>query len=236
MLDILKTVTMSPAQYEMVIEGMRNSYDSWGKSDSHKTTVLDENTLAEADFEFFIGKNDLTLMSNLASSGGPHSKYRRMMPVWVTINAPLYWWKEFDTYRAGVAPNPLDIEENSCSTMHRITAKEFEVSDFSSEHLFDGDTVCPDNDIFSLGALKAVIHSLNKARDNYLKTKDKRYWYAIIQTLPSSYNQRRTIMLNYEALAAIYRYRKDHELDEWHTLCDWIKSLPYSELIIGKED
>ena len=247
MLKINKFVTMSPAQYEMVIEGMRNPMNSWDNSDSYKTHIEDAETLETADYEFFIGPNDLKRMTNLAHAGSDHAKYRRMMPVWVDITAPLYWWKEFETYRVGVAPNPSDIEMNSCSTMHKITEKEFELSDFSNENL-NGEVV---NTIFDIITILNYYREVYLKCDERLKRKDfvtwqdaieckndqKDCWWQIIQLLPSSYNQKRTIFLNYEVLANMYRARRNHKLDEWHVFCDWIESLPYAkDLILPKED
>lgn len=220
MIDILKTVTPSGKQWEIAIEGMRNSFDSWDKSDSY---------FCDNDITCFeIGQNDLELMMKLASSGSSHSKFRRMLPVWVTINAPLYWWKEFDTYKVGTVCN-------SCSTMHRITAKAFTVEDFSHEHLFGCDDVNWGDSVPSL-TLSSIVIALNQQRERYLKTKDKDAWWQLIQLLPSSYNQRRTVMLNYEVLAKIFVERRNHKLDEWRDFCEWIRSLPYSEIITGGEN
>ena len=185
------------------IRGMRNPMNSWGRMD---TT------------EFALGDNDLDLMRRLAKGGPVHAKYRRMMIVYVDIVAPLYWWKEFDTYKVGTVAN-------SCSTMHKLTHKPFELSDFSTDHLGHAG--------FELMAETILV--LNDLRDAYLETKDKKYWYEIIQLLPSSYNQRRTIMLNYEVLVGMYRDRRNHKLDEWVKFCKWIKSLPLSELILSHE-
>ncbi len=211
MIDILKTVTPSPKQMEMVIEGMRNPMNSWDKSDSYSTYCENEQ-LEMFPVEHFIGENDLGLMRRLANGGPVHAKYRRMMPVFVTINAPLYWWKEFDTYKVGTVCN-------SCSTMHKIHEKEFEPSDFSYEHVANDPLIW------------YILDYLNLARKKYLETKDKEYWWQMIQLLPSSYNQRRTVMLNYEVLHNIYISRKEHKLDEWRKFCEWIEDLPYSELI-----
>ena len=219
MLKIEKTVLPSPEQWEIIIEGMRNPMNSWGKSDSHKTNIEDVETLETADYEFFIGENDRNLMVSLAKGGAVHAKYRRMIPVFLTINAPLYWWKEFDTYKVGTVAN-------SCSTMHKIHSKEFTIDDFSRDHLNEK----------SMHILNITVEYLNAVRDAFLFTKDKNYWWQMIQLLPTSYNQKRTIMLNYEVLRNIYNSRKNHKLDEWHTFCDWIKALPYSELITGECD
>lgn len=218
MLTIEKTVLPSAEQWEIIIEGMRNPKNSWDKIDSYKTHIEDSATLETADFEFFIGDNDHNLMMQLAKGGSVHAKYRRMIPVFVTINAPLYWWKEFDTYKIGTVAN-------SCSTMHKIHAKEFTLDDFSHEHLY----------LDSKEMLEKIIKGLNAYREDYIREKDKDYWWQMIQLLPSSYNQKRTIMLNYEVLVGMYRDRRNHKLSEWHTFCDWIRELPYSELITGEQ-
>lgn len=221
MIDILKTVLPSPEQMEMVIEGMRNPMNSWDKSDSYSTHAEDELGNDIGKLEFFVGENDLGLMRRLANGGPVHAKYRRMIPVFVTINAPLYWWKEFDTYKVGTVAN-------SCSTMHKIHAEPFYISDFSCEHLMEGEIA---HEYDPVRPLSLVIDVLNHARDLYLQTGDKTYWWQMIQLLPSSYNQRRTVMLNYEVLHNIYISRKEHKLDEWRKFCEWIEDLPYSELI-----
>ena len=214
MLSIEKTVLPSPEQWGIIIEGMRNPMNSWEKSDSHKTHIEDDETMETADFEFFMGEADLGLMKRLAKGGAVHAKYRRMILVFVTINAPLYWWKEFDTYKVGTVAN-------SCSTMHKIHVKEFTVDDFSHNHLGE----------FERGVLQYIIDAMNWARNRFLETKNKDFWWQMIQLLPSSYNQKRTVMLNYEVLVNIYYSRNNHKLDEWHVFCDWIRGLPYSELI-----
>ena len=219
MLKIEKTVLPSPEQWEIIIEGMRNPMNSWGKSDSHKTHIEDVETLETADYEFFLGENDRNLMVSLAKGGAVHAKYRRMIPVFLTINAPLYWWKEFDTYKVGTVAN-------SCSTMHKIHSKEFTIDDFSRDHLNEK----------SMHILNITVEYLNAVRDAFLFTKDKNYWWQMIQLLPTSYNQKRTVMLNYEVLVNIYHSRKNHKLDEWRDFCDWIETLPYSELITGECD
>ena len=227
MLKIERIVLPSPEQWEIIIEGMRNPMNSWAKSDSYKTHIEDHETLETADFEFFVGEADLDLMKRLANGGPVHGKYRRMIPVFLTINAPLYWWKEFDTYKIGTVCN-------SCSTMHKIHAKEFTMDDFSCEKLTPA----------ALGTLSSVVERLNFARKEFKRGREesdfgmpsaKDYWNDMIQLLPSSYNQKRTIMLNYEVLCNIYHSRKNHKLDEWHVFCDWIRGLPYSELITGGE-
>lgn len=196
--------------WEAAIRGMRNPMDSWAKSDS----VFCEGSA-------LIGPNDHDLMMRLAKGGPVHAKYRRMITVTVDITAPLYWWKEADTYRFG-------REQNSCSTMHRIHAKEFTLDDFSHEHLLNDANS-------SLGALLVTIDALNYNRALYLHSQkqDKALWWNMIQLLPSSYNQRRTVQFSYEALVNIYRWRKNHKLDEWREFCAWIESLPYSEIITG---
>lgn len=219
MLKIEKTVLPSPEQWEIIIEGMRNPMNSWGKSDSHKTHIEDVETLETADYEFFLGENDRNLMVSLAKGGAVHAKYRRMIPVFLTINAPLYWWKEFDTYKVGTVAN-------SCSTMHKIHSNEFTIDDFSRDHLNEK----------SMHILNITVEYLNAVRDAFLFTKDKNYWWQMIQLLPTSYNQKRTVMLNYEVLVNIYHSRKNHKLDEWRDFCDWIETLPYSELITGECD
>ena len=228
MLKIEKFVLPSPEQWEIVMEGMRNPMNSWDRMDSYITNVEDYETLETGNSKFIIGDNDYDLAKRLRNGGSVHAKYRRMIPVFVTITAPLYWWKEFDTYKVGTVAN-------SCSTMHKIHAKEFTIEDFSCEHLKDS---CGEShDCFSpLDILYDVIIMLNICREDYLKSKSKDDWDQMIQLLPSSYNQKRTVMLNYEVLANIYQSRKDHKLDCWHTFCHWIEELPYSELITGYEE
>lgn len=216
--------------WESAIRGMRNPMNSWDKSDTIFGTYwgkIDEHKCIDND-GFAIGANDLDLMKRLVKAGTDHRKFMRMITVYADITAPLYWFKEFDTYKVGTVAN-------SCSTMHKITAKEFELDDFSHEHLTYIDL---DNHCYApYQLLKVIINTLNKCRELYLETKDKEMWWQIIQLLPTSYNQRRTVMLNYEVLSNIYRSRKDHKLDEWHTFCHWIESLPYSkELIINERE
>ena len=225
--------------WEAAIRGMRNPMNSWDKSDSIMCRGADgfEDCTVNAagkcprhgDFRhdiFCIGTNDHNLMMKLASAGPVHGKFRRMITVTVDITAPLYWWKEFDTYKVGTVAN-------SCSTMHKIHAKEFTLDDFSHEHLVNerSGLVLTDRDIFPRNLLGAIVVELNKCRQLFLGTGDKKYWWQMIQLLPSSYNQKRTVQLNYEVLSNIYEYRKNHKLDEWHTFCDWILTLPYSEII-----
>ena len=231
--------------WEHVIRGMRNPMNSWEKSDSGICKGGDDGIGCKScaaydcehtyDHSWQLGKVDHDLMMRLAAGGPTHAKYRRMIAVYLDITAPLYWWKEFDTYRVGVTPNPTDIEMNSCSTMHKIAAKKFTIEDFSCEHL----------NRIGTSILWDVIDILNIARNLYLDggnykgeyytPKDKQVWWQMIQLLPSSYNQKRTIMLNYEVLAGIYPMRKNHKLDEWVEFCKWIESLPYSEIIVGKK-
>ena len=238
MLKIEKFVTPSPEQWEIVMEGMRNPMNSWDRMDSYITNVEDYETLETGNSKFIMGDNDYDLAKRLRDGGPVHAKYRRMIPVFVTITAPLYWWKEFDTYKVGTVAN-------SCSTMHKIHAKEFTIEDFSCEHL--GVTIPAElndgEEVFLnlwIASLKLTIENLNIARDNYICEQNadlkEKYWRQMIQLLPSSYNQKRTVMLNYEVLANIYKSRKNHKLDEWHTFCHWIEELPYSELITGYEE
>lgn len=230
MIKIEHTVLPSPEQMEFVIEGMRNPMNSWDKSDSDITRVCTEGgklILANSINNFSLGDADHNLMQRLAKAGTEHRKYMRMMPVYVRITAPLYWWKEADTYKVGTVAN-------SCSTMHKIQAKEFTMDDFSVEHLetiarFDDDNE-PHQPYMSI---KSVIDCLNACRKTYLETKSSIDWWQMIQLLPSSYNQTRNVMLNYEVLCDIYKQRKNHKLDEWREFCQWIENLPYSELIIA---
>lgn len=203
--------------WEHAIRGMRNPMNSWEKSDSvYGTYWGDINGHKCFDNDgFSIGTNDHDLMMRLRNAGTDHRKFMRMITVYVDITAPLYWWKEFDTYKIGTVVN-------SCSTMHKIHEKKFDLDDFSYEHL----------DYISEGYLVNLIDHLNYVREDYNETKSKEKWWQMIQLLPSSYNQKRTVMLNYEVLANIYKSRKNHKLDEWKELCEWIESLPYSELII----
>lgn len=218
--------------WEHAIRGMRNPMNSWEKSDSRSCgTCGDCDICIDYDncpfdhdgHKFVIGPNDLDLMTRLRNAGTDHRKFMRMITVYVDITAPLYWWKEFDTYKVGTVAN-------SCSTMHKIHDKEFTLADFSTEHLYPEVREAFEN---------TIIKYLNEARKTYNFLSDtpskKDAWWQMIQLLPSSYNQKRTVMLNYEVLANIYKSRKHHRLDEWHALCDWISELPYSELITGEE-
>ena len=232
-IKIENVVTPSAEQWEAIIRGTRNPMNSWDKSDSYYTYIEDAETLQTAPFEFFVGENDLTLMKKLVSAGTDHSKFMRMINVTVDITAPLYWWKEFDTYKVGTV-------RNSCSTMHTITDKEFTLDDFSHEHLdckdiIDCDTLgyTDEATITNITLMDLIVEVLNFNREKYLETKDKLYWWQIIQLLPSSYNQRATVQLNYAVLQNIYHSRRNHRLDEWRDFYRWIETLPYSELITG---
>lgn len=227
--------------WEHAIRGMRNPMNSWEKSDSYPAvdwgncgkierwgTCRKEDLNCTGCYCFKVGPNDLALMKKLIKAGTDHRKFMRMITVYVDVTAPLYWWKEFDTYKVGTVGN-------SCSTMHKIAEKEFTLADFSCEHLiYEGLTIdCYDDNPKLL--LSVIIDCLNNYRKKYIEAEDKEYWWQMIQLLPSSYNQKRTIMMNYEVLANIYKSRKNHKLDEWRDLCKWIESLPYSELITGGE-
>lgn len=235
---MIKIENVEVMGWEHAIRGMRNPMNSWEKSDSGICKGGDNGIGCEncANQEYCthafnrswqLGKADHNLMMRLAAGGPTHAKYRRMIMVYVDITAPLYWWKEFDTYKVGTVAN-------SCSTMHKIAAKEFTMDDFSHEHLFISRNVPNQFRTTSKDWLLKTIQILNDWRKLYLKTKDKRYWWQMIQLLPSSYNQKRTVMLNYEVLAGIYPMRKNHKLDEWVEFCKWIETLPYSEIIIGE--
>ena len=265
---MLKISNVEVLGWEHAIRGMRNPMNSWEKSDTDWKWFDDEepNNYIDWDDEDvgyykIIGPNDLDLMKCLRNAGTDHRKFMRMITVYVDITAPLYWWKEFDTYKVGTVAN-------SCSTMHKIHDKEFKKEDFSHEHLINIEDTGNENDAYFIGTtnisvdgdglLYLTIQVLNFYRKKYLETHDKKYWWQMIQLLPTSYNQKRTVMMNYEVLANIYKSRKDHKLDEWAEtklvgeghpdnmypnkfsigFCDWIKTLPYSELITGefKED
>lgn len=229
---MIKIENVEVMGWEAAIRGMRNPMNSWEKSDSGWFSSEDDmgvdyvqyNSHSDPSELYFIGSNDLDLMKRLTKAGTDHRKFTRMIAVYADITAPLYWWKEFDTYKVGTVAN-------SCSTMHKIAEKEFEMSDFSCEHMKPT----------SIKIMHDVIDILNKYRADYNNPEaeklgvKKDYWWQMIQILPSSYNQRRTVMLNYEVLANIYKSRKDHKLDEWRTFCSWIKTLPYSELITGED-
>ena len=223
---MIKIENVEVCGWESAIRGMRNPMNSWDRSDSefnvscrvckseHYRNKCDN--CLYSDGNILLGNNDLDLMKRLAKAGTDHRKFMRMIVVYVDVTAPLYWWKEADTYKVGTV-------RNSCSTMHKITEKEFTLDDFSHEHLDD----------YSLKYMIDIIRALNVSREMFLDTKNKKDWYQLIQLLPSSYNQRATLMLNYEVLANMYHSRKNHRLDEWHIFCDWIETLPYAELITG---
>ena len=221
---MLKIENTEVLGWEHAIRGMRNPMNSWAKSDSEVSVCECERWPHDIKKSFAcLGSNDLDLMTRLCNAGTDHRKFMRMLVVYVDLIGPLYWWKEFDTYKVGTVAN-------SCSTMHKIAEKEFTLEDFSHEHLI----------VASLNSLKRTIEDLNSCREGYFDERIKRYpewrkevWWQMIQLLPTSYNQRRTVMLNYEVLANIYKSRRNHKLDEWHTFCDWIEGLPYSELITG---
>ena len=240
---MLKIENAEVLGWEHAIRGMRNPMNSWEKSDSCYClgpVCPDDATLNLCKYEcpyyktdscentycapFTVGTNDHSLMIKLRNAGTDHRKFMRMITVYLDITAPLYWWKEFDTYKVGTVAN-------SCSTMHKIHEKEFTLEDFSTEHLYPEVREAFEN---------TIIKCLNEARKTYNFLSDtpgkKDAWWQMIQLLPTSYNQKRTVMLNYEVLANIYKSRRNHKLDEWHTLCDWIEELPYSELITGKEN
>lgn len=232
-------VLASPEQMKFIIEGMRNPMNSWEKSDS-RTCRQDGSFCMECEYknDYCLGENDHSLMQRLSNAGTEHRKYMRMMPVYVRITAPLYWWKEFDTYKIGTVAN-------SCSTMHKIAEKEFTLEDFSCEHLgvfipAEKNDGVEDYKNLWIASLEETIDYLNVARTFYNRETDpkikKDYWWQLIQLLPSSYNQTRNVMMNYEVLANIYRQRKNHKLDEWREFCKWIESLPYSELIIVEKN
>lgn len=243
---MIKIENVEVVGWEHAIRGMRNPMNSWEKGDSafcDRLECLECNTHYEGCPHFWIGGNDKELMMKLANGGPVHAKYRRMITVYVDITAPLYWWKEFDTYKVGTVAN-------SCSTMHKIHEKEFTMDDFSCEHLFtnDDDAELKIGDIVPHITLECVVAALNFYRNKFLEVQKKpmkdeskraeivkKYWWQMIQLLPSSYNQKRTIMLNYEVLVGIYKWRKEHKLDEWREFCKWIEQLPYSEIITGMD-
>jgi hypothetical protein len=246
---MIKIENVETMGWEAAVRGMRNPKNSWEKSDSWFNMHCDfitcddcptygkEHCCEALNIQTCkLGPNDHKLMTSLAKGGPVHAKYRRMITVYLDITAPLYWWKEFDTYKVGTVAN-------SCSTMHKIHAKEFTLEDFSCEHL--GTAHTDDIPLYGLykgivtspiGILETTIMALNECRNRYLETHDKKYWWQMIQLLPTSYNQKRTVMLNYEVLVNIYESRKHHKLDEWGELCAWIETLPYSELITGARE
>lgn len=217
--------------WEAAVRGMRNPKNSWPKSDSGWEWVEDESPINPNDpgMMFIVGKQDLALMKFLVKAGSDHSKFMRMIGISMDITAPLYWWKEFDTYKVGTVAN-------SCSTMHKIAEKYFEEEDFSCEHLLSADNIVDPNgnDVNCTTPYEVfcqLLNVMNTCRDEYLRTHDKDWWWQMIQLLPSSYNQRRTVMLNYAVARNQYHARKAHKLDEWHDYCDVLAALPYSELI-----
>lgn len=240
---MIKIENVETCGWEAAIRGMRNPKNSWAKSDSGicfdtiacHTCRADRNHCKSRmeNKEFVVGYDDMNLMTRLRNAGTDHRKFLRMIHVQLDVTAPLYWWKEADQYKVGTVTD-------SCSTMHKIHAKEFTIDDFSHEHLTgetDGLWVNADGKDFMCSAYDfcaITCDVLNFYRKKFLETGDKRYWWQLIQLLPSSFNQRRTWDLNYEVLANIYHARKNHKLDEWRELCAWIKTLPYSELITGK--
>ena len=241
---MIKIENVEVVGWEHAIRGMRNPKNSWQKSDSYACYATggchceEEHYINGVCHGVTLGENDHSLMMTLRNAGTDHRKFMRMITVYLDVIAPLYWWKEFDTYKVGSVAN-------SCSTMHKIHAKEFTLEDFSYEHLLEQKDVHVPNDsccnpnwegcgvIAPIDVLEETVNMLNKAREMFLETKDKKYWWQMIQLLPSSYNQRRTVQLNYEVLANIYKSRKDHKLDCWRDFCSWIETLPYSELITG---
>lgn len=241
MIKLENVVLASPEQMEFIIEGMRNPMNSWDKGDSQVCNYMfkgccgscgKENHGCRTDSEendFYLGTNDYFLMQKLSKAGTDHRKYMRMMPVYVRITAPLYWWKEFDTYKVGTVTN-------SCSTMHKIAAKEFTMEDFSTEHLADDPSLrVLDNVLYELNAFRGRYLDYDELSDttkNKLNYDKKDIWWQMIQLLPSSYNQTRNVMMNYEVLSNIYKSRSGHKLDEWREFCRWIETLPYSELIM----
>lgn len=223
MLKIENTVVTG---WEAAIRGMRNPKNSWARSDSKLVPIDTE--FRPGHFKFEIGSNDLDLMTRLRNAGTDHRKFMRMITVYLDITAPLYWWKEFDTYKVGTVAN-------SCSTMHKIAAKEFTLDDFSHEHLFD--TCLLERVMDQLNIYRDIYNDYDEQTEIYKAEFSKKdIWWQMIQLLPTSYNQKRTVLLNYEVLANIYKSRRNHKLDEWHTFCEWIESLPYSELITGVEE
>lgn len=241
---MIKIENVETCGWDAAIRGMRNPKNSWAKSDSHKCQcadwdgdcpmVMNDNEPAKDcdpdKYRFCVGENDFHLMQVLANSGPDDGKFLRMIHVQLDVTAPLYWWKEADQYKVGTVTD-------SCSTMHKIHAKEFELDDFSHEHIINSVSMGAQEievRISPMQALLTTIECLNSYRELYLETKDKKYWWQMIQLLPSSYNQRRTWDLNYAVLRNIYHARRNHKLDEWRELCAWIKTLPYSELITGK--
>lgn len=219
MLTIERTVLPSPEQWDIIIEGLRNPMNSWDKKDSHGEMIeYDGMWLGQDPDEYTIGNNDMKLMTSLAKGGPVHAKYRRMIPVMFTVNAPTFWWIEFDTYKIGTV-------RNSCSKMHKIHVEPFTLDNFSHE----GCDEVPEAEEH----LKNTVTVLEYLRKMFNQTQEKKYWRALLELLPHGYNMKATISLNYEVLVNIYHGRKHHKVVEWHTFCDWIRKLPYSELITG---
>ena len=224
---MLKIENFEVLGWEHAIRGMRNPMNSWEKSDSgwwedNKVACLQYGD----EYNYYLGPEDAKLMMNLRNAGTDHRKFMRMITVYVDITAPLYWWKEFDTYKVGTVAN-------SCSTMHKIHSEPITVDDFSFDREEDNYKLYVDEYGCYMDIDDLIVFSCEEIRKKYIATGDKKYWRHLIQLLPSSYNQKRTVMLNYEVLANIYKSRRNHKLDEWHGFCDWIENLPYSELIIG---
>ena len=229
MIKLEHVVLTSPEQMEFIIEGMRNPMNSWEKSDSY----AGHENMGTGNEYFKLGENDHSLMRRLAKTGTDHRKFMRMMPVYVRITAPLYWWKEFDTYKVGTVAN-------SCSTMHKIAAREFALDDFSHDHLTPRFRNMLMETIDELNYLRDKYNHFDVEKEmsmkaGYIFDSKKDVWWQMIQLLPSSYNQTRNVMMNYEVLANIYKSRKNHKLDEWRSFCKWIEELPYSELITGED-
>lgn len=231
MIKLEHVVLASPEQMEFIIEGMRNPMNSWEKGDSYDNYSIeydDDLPGIEIHHPYYrVGATDLNLMQRLAKAGTDHRKFMRMMPVYVRITAPLYWWKEFDTYKIGTVAN-------SCSTMHKIQDKEFTLDDFSHEHLVKTNLL--DIIIDDLNSNRTIYNDYDNQSDEFkAKFSKKDVWWQMIQLLPSSYNQTRNVMLNYEVLSNMYHSRKNHKLDEWREFCKWIENLPYAELITEEE-
>lgn len=236
---MLKVEHLEFFNVEAAIRGMRNPMNSWDRSDSSCSSCLEQEPKRDCEScQVYIGKNDLELMRRLYRGGSEHRKYLRHIFVSCDITAPLYWWKEMDTYKF-VSPDPLHYDSNSCSTMHKISAKAFELDDFSHEHLVDDEIVVTWDDQHyedtPNDCLYDVVGLLNAVRDKYVETKDKKYWWQLIQLLPESYNQKRTVSMTYETVVDIIRQRSGHKLDEWHTLVDALKTLPYINEIMSEE-
>ena len=242
MCSVIKIERTETYGWEAAVRGMRNPKNSWAKSDSHYCwepqypdggcfgCELNSDHNCRVD-KYIIGKNDLDLMKSLAAAGNDHGKFLRMITVTVDLTAPLYWWKEYDTYKVGTVAN-------SCSTMHKIHDKQFTLADFSCDRMFDTDNGWIESEdgtkyLSPLTFFEGIVHQLNVYREKYLATKDKVWWEQMIQLLPTNYNQKRTVQVNYAVLKNMYHSRKNHKLDEWREFCRWVEALPYSELITG---